>query len=46
MERAWSEKLTTYSGAWIVFPTYLGYVFGKEIIQGLEFAAGGGKKED
>jgi hypothetical protein len=43
------EQLATIlifrSGAWIVLPTYLGYVFGAEIIQGLEFAAGGAKKE-
>ena len=29
-----------YSGAWIVFPTYLLYVVGVEILEGLEVATG------
>jgi hypothetical protein len=32
------------NGAWIIFPLYLSYVFGQEIIQGLEAASGGSKK--
>ncbi|KAF2433229.1 hypothetical protein EJ08DRAFT_584285 [Tothia fuscella] len=28
------------NGAWILFPTYMTYVFGSEIFQGLEMAAG------
>jgi len=32
------------NGAWLVFPVYMMYVFGQEILQGLETAAGGGKK--
>ncbi|KAK0285061.1 hypothetical protein LTR35_005263 [Friedmanniomyces endolithicus] len=32
------------NGAWLVFPTYMMYVFGQEILQGLVTAAGGGKK--
>jgi hypothetical protein len=28
------------SGAWLVVPSYLIYVFGSEILQGLEIAAG------
>lgn len=32
------------SGLWIVFPVYLGYVFGVEIVEGLGVAAEGGKK--
>jgi len=36
--------LMASSGAWIIVPTYLIYVFGKEIVEGLEVAAEGGKK--
>ncbi|KAK4895888.1 hypothetical protein LTR27_006059 [Elasticomyces elasticus] len=32
------------NGAWLVFPLYMMYVFGQEILQGLEFAASGGRK--
>ncbi|KAF4552187.1 Hypothetical protein D9617_11g010360 [Elsinoe fawcettii] len=32
------------NGPWIVIPIYLTYVFGAEILQGLEFAAGDSKK--
>lgn len=32
--------LTLYSGAWLVVPTYIGYVLGAEILQGLEIAGG------
>ncbi|KJY02042.1 hypothetical protein TI39_contig263g00015 [Zymoseptoria brevis] len=32
------------NGAWIIFPLYLSYVFGQEIIQGLEMASGESKK--
>lgn len=39
-----SVKLTFRSGAWIVFPTYMLYVFGAEILQGLELASGETKK--
>lgn len=35
------------SGAWIVFPSYMVYVFGREILQGLGVASGtGGSEED
>jgi hypothetical protein len=33
-------KTNNASGAWIVFPTYMIYVFGSEILEGLEMAAG------
>lgn len=29
-----------FSGAWIIFPIYLTYVFGMEILEGLSVAAG------
>lgn len=32
------------NGAWLVFPSYLAYVFGQEIIQGLETAASSSRK--
>ena len=32
------------NGAWLVLPLYMMYVFGHEILQGLESAAVGGKK--
>ncbi|KAK3110677.1 hypothetical protein LTR53_014793 [Teratosphaeriaceae sp. CCFEE 6253] len=32
------------NGAWLVLPLYMMFVFGREILQGLEAAAGGGKK--
>lgn len=32
------------NGAWIVLPAYLSYVFGQEIVQGLDVAAGGSRK--
>ncbi|TKA71666.1 hypothetical protein B0A55_05288 [Friedmanniomyces simplex] len=32
------------NGAWLIFPVYMMYVFGQEILQGLESAAGGGRK--
>lgn len=35
------------SGAWIVFPSYMVYVFGREILQGLAVASGtAGSEED
>lgn len=33
------------SGAWIVFPAYMLYVSGKEILQGLELATGESRKD-
>lgn len=36
--------LTLSSGAWIVLPSYMIYVFGAEILQGLESAAGDHRK--
>lgn len=33
-----------FSGLWLVFPCYMIYVFGAEILQGLSIAAGEGKK--
>jgi len=32
------------NGAWLVLPSYMMYVFGQEILQGLETAGEGGKK--
>ncbi|KAK5122255.1 hypothetical protein LTR85_004165 [Meristemomyces frigidus] len=32
------------NGAWLVFPAYMMYVFGQEILQGLELATNGGRK--
>jgi hypothetical protein len=32
--------LTLHSGPWLIVPTYIGYVLGAEILQGLEIAAG------
>ena len=35
------ERLTVYdSGLWIVFPSYMIYVFGQEILEGLAIASG------
>lgn len=36
--------LRLHSGAWIAFPSYITYVFGAEILQGLESATGEPKK--
>lgn len=33
--------LTFISGAWLVLPSYMMYVFGSEILQGLTIAGGG-----
>ena len=32
--------LSSNSGAWLVFPTYMGYVFAKDILRGLAIASG------
>lgn len=32
--------LTVRSGSWIVFPTYMVYAFGAEILEGLAIATG------
>ncbi|KAK5129115.1 hypothetical protein LTR08_003903 [Meristemomyces frigidus] len=32
------------SGAWLVFPAFMIYIFAQEILQGLEVAANGGRK--
>ena len=32
------------NGAWLVFPAYMLYVFGGELLQGLEIAAGASRK--
>jgi len=32
------------NGVWLIFPAYMQYVFGQEILQGLLLAADGGKK--
>ncbi|KAA6407917.1 MAG: Emopamil-binding [Lasallia pustulata] len=39
----WSALLFLWiipNGAWLVFPSYMIYVFGQEILQGLEIASG------
>jgi hypothetical protein len=36
----------TFSGAWLVLPTYIIYVMGSEILQGLTIAAGGTPSDD
>jgi len=41
---AFSLVLMHRSGAWIVLPSYMIYVFGAEILQGLESAAGEHRK--
>lgn len=38
--------LTISSGAWIILPTYMIYVSGSEILQGLAVAAGGDEKNE
>ena len=38
-------SLTSSSGAWIVFPTYMIYVFGKEILDGIDAATGVAQKK-
>jgi len=38
--------LTITSGAWIILPSYMIYVTGSEILQGLTVAAGGDQKDD
>lgn len=35
--------LIRFSGAWLIFPSYIIYVTGSEIIQGLAIASGGAK---
>lgn len=35
------SQLTYHSGAWLVLPSYMLYVAGIEILQGLTIAAGG-----
>ena len=35
------HHLTIHSGAWLVFPTYMIYVLGGEIIEGLTIASTG-----
>ncbi|SLM35542.1 hypothetical protein LPUS_04848 [Lasallia pustulata] len=40
---SWSALLFLWiipNGAWLVFPSYMIYVFGQEILQGLEIASG------
>lgn len=32
--------LTEYSGAWLVVPSYMVYVFGSEILEAIEVASG------
>jgi hypothetical protein len=34
-------NLNTFSGAWLVFPSYMIYLTGSEILQGLTIVAGG-----
>ena len=45
MERLWmrlreSTADNGYSGMWLVFPTYMIYILGQEILEGLAIASG------